>query len=64
MNASDQKMLGLIDLSSLPCGCPECDETVQPGHFACSVSEQWCLDMEEGTLVRNYNGTSWVWERA
>jgi hypothetical protein len=47
-----------------PCGCPACDDGIQPGHFACSQSPAVLLQLEkEGYLVRYYDGTSWVWER-
>ena len=51
-------------LDSEPCGCPECDESVQPGHFACCTSNRWMLDLErEGAgVMRRFDGTSWVWE--
>jgi hypothetical protein len=47
-----------------PCGCPACDDGIQPGHFACSQSPAVLLQLEkERYLTRYYNGTSWVWER-
>lgn len=50
-------------LRATPCGCPECDERVQAGHFACSPSPDWALRLERTRwLTRSYNGTSWVWE--
>mgnify|MGYP001588595237 CR=1 FL=1 len=47
-----------------PCGCPECDTGVQPGHFACSSASAVLVQFErEGFLSRHYNGTSRTWER-
>lgn len=51
------------ELSMIPCGCPACDDGVQPGHFACEQSDLWARVQEvKGEMVRNYNGTSWAWE--
>lgn len=52
-----------LNVPNAPCGCPACDDGVQPGHFACSTAPEWVLMAErEGAVVRYYNGTSWVWE--
>jgi hypothetical protein len=48
-----------IDASA---GCPECNDEVQPGHFACLRSSAELLAMEcAGTARRSYSGT-WRWE--
>ncbi len=45
-----------------PCGCPECDESVQPGHFACAPSSDWLLAKEkEGEVIRHFDGDVWRW---
>jgi hypothetical protein len=50
-------------IGDAPCGCPECDNGVTPGHFACEVSPAWALELEAaGKAVRYFNDTSWVWE--
>ncbi len=44
-------------------GCPACDESVQPGHFACAPSSDWLLKKEEeGKAFRVYNSDSGRWE--
>lgn len=38
-----------------PCGCPACDNGVQPGHYACSQPSEPMLKAEaEGLVVRHY----------
>lgn len=44
-----------------PCGCPECSESVQAGHFACdSVPDNLIRAEERGWIARFYDGT-WKW---
>lgn len=46
----------------LSCGCPECDNGVQPGHFACEASPPEMLQMErDGVVARAYDNGSWQW---
>lgn len=64
MNAREMHENDLIDAARLsyPCGCPECDHGVQPGHFACEQSLQFALDMEErGEFVRTFDNGRWSW---
>lgn len=51
-------------LSNAACGCPACDDGVQPGHFACSQADAKLVQEEAaGEVVRFFDGTSWRWER-
>jgi len=45
-----------------PCGCPACDDGVQPGHFACSMSSEAMLAREQsGEVGRAYDDGAWHW---
>lgn len=45
------------------CGCSACDDGVEPGHFACLISDERMIALEEAGLVcRSYNQGEWVWE--
>lgn len=63
LSALDRAKASIADeLAAMPCGCPACDNGVQPGHFACEQADAWSRVQEaKGEMVRYYNGTSWVW---
>lgn len=45
-----------------PCGCPDCDDGVQPGHFACELPDPVMLQLEErGRVTRVYDDGRWQW---
>lgn len=45
-----------------PCGCYACDESTQPGHFACMTPPGELLVAERrGVISRLYTDGSWVW---
>ena len=49
-------------LDGAPCGCPACDDGVQPGHFACSCPPAALLEGErDGRLHRFYDDGAWRW---
>ena len=50
---------GIVDA---PCGCPACNNGVQPGHFACNTSPAEMLRAEaDGAAIRVYaDGWGWV----
>ena len=43
-----------------PCGCGECENEVQTGHFACSTSPKDLLD--DPNVVKRLKGNHWFWE--
>lgn len=44
------------------CGCYACSQTVQQGHFACSVPNKTLLALEESRqAVRVLDGNEWRW---
>lgn len=44
------------------CGCADCDDSVQPGHFACERSDPVLVEAERaGLAVRAYNDGHWQW---
>lgn len=48
-----------------PCGCPACDDGVQPGHFACEqASEKMIAGEQIGMFARAYDDDRWRWFRA
>lgn len=50
------------EIGAQPCGCPECDNGVQQGHFACEQSRDDMLTMEKlGMAVRAYDDGRWRW---
>lgn len=51
-----------IDLTRIPCGCPACDDGVQPGHFACEQPPAAMLQAEiDGQVTRSYDDGAWRW---
>jgi hypothetical protein len=57
-----EKGIGMENCIDAPCGCPDCDDVAQPGHFACSSSPQWLLDAEKrNEVVRAYVDGAWRW---
>ena len=50
-------------LSTQPCGCPECSESVQPGHSGCEcVGDPHVLELERaGRIHRAYDDGAWRW---
>lgn len=50
------------DVAAQPCGCPACDNGVQPGHFACEQPPTWLIQCEaEGLVTRHYDDGAWRW---
>jgi hypothetical protein len=50
------------EIIAAPCGCYQCNNSVQSGHYLCSTSPDNLLkEEEEGVVYRTYNGTSWKW---
>lgn len=59
---TNEERAELVDLDTVPCGCPACDAERQPGHFACEAPPDWVLAMERaGKIVRNYDDGAWRW---
>ena len=51
-------------LADEPCGCPACDDGVQPGHFACSQPSEIMLRLERinASISRVYDdGWRWIY---
>lgn len=49
-------------LDNAPCGCPECSQAPQPGHFACeAVGDIYVAAEEVGMIARAYDDGRWRW---
>lgn len=49
---------------SAACGCFDCSDGVQSGHFACSMPPTWALELEGiGAAFRSYDDGHWQWHR-
>lgn len=50
------------EVINAPCGCPQCSDQVQPGHFACSTVPTPLMEAEEKGLVdRAFDNGTWKW---
>lgn len=47
---------------SAPCGCPECTDSVQPGHSQCDPAPAALVAAETaGDIQRHYIDGAWRW---
>lgn len=51
-----------VAVDNEPCGCPACDDGVQPDHFACEQASKEMLELERtGRVIRSYDDSVWRW---
>ena len=51
----------VLELAGQPCGCPACDNGVQPGHAWCTPSPEFLLRLEEKEWVYRQFSDTWRW---
>lgn len=61
-DCSSCQAMGRLMVIDAPCGCVQCNDEIQSGHFACRVPPAWLVEAEAlGMVQRLYHTGEFVW---